>query len=70
MYKNIISLKILLIIILFFLNGCASSPDTSGKQENDPFESINREIYAFNDGADGRHTPVLNNFSVTEKSFA
>ena len=52
MYKNIISFKILLIIILFFLNGCASSPDTAGKQENDPFESINREIYAFNDGAD------------------
>ena len=52
MYKNIISFKILPIIILFFLNGCASSPDTSGKQENDPFESINREIYAFNDGAD------------------
>ena len=24
----------------------------TGKQENDPFESINREIYAFNDGAD------------------
>ena len=52
MYKNIISFKILLIMILFFLNGCASSPDTTGKQENDPFESINRQIYAFNNGAD------------------
>ena len=44
-------------IILFFLlitvlNNCASSPDTVGKQEDDPFESINREIFAFNDSAD------------------
>ena len=52
MYKKIINIKILFIIAYFFLNGCASSPDTTGKQENDPFESINREIYAFNDGAD------------------
>ena len=35
-----------------FFSGCASSPDTAGKQENDPFESINREIFAFNNGAD------------------
>ena len=52
MYKNIINFKILFIIVYLFLNGCASSPDTAGKQENDPFETINRQIYAFNDGAD------------------
>ena len=52
MYKKIINIKILFIIAYLFLNGCASSPDTTGKLENDPFESINREIYAFNNGAD------------------
>ena len=52
MYKKIINIRILFIIAYLFLNGCASSPDTTGKQENDPFESINREIYAFNNGAD------------------
>ena len=52
MYKNIINFKILFIIVYLFLNGCASSPDTTGKLENDPFESINRQIYAFNNGAD------------------
>ena len=52
MYKNIINFKILFIIVYLFLNGCASSPDTAGKQENDPFETINRQIYAFNNGAD------------------
>ena len=52
MYKNIINFKILFIIVYLFLNGCSSSPDTAGKQENDPFESINRQIYAFNNGAD------------------
>ena len=35
-----------------FFSGCASSPDTAGKQENDPFESFNRQIYSFNEGAD------------------
>jgi phospholipid-binding lipoprotein MlaA len=52
MYKKIINIKILFIIACLFLNGCASSPDTTGKLENDPFESVNREIYAFNNGAD------------------
>jgi len=47
-----INFKILFIIIPLFFSGCASSPDTAGKQENDPFESINREIFAFNNGAD------------------
>ena len=52
MYKNIFNFKILFIIVYLFLNGCASSPDTTGKHENDPFEVLNRQIYAFNDGAD------------------
>ena len=52
MYKNIINFKILFLITYLFFIGCASSPDTAGKQENDPFESINREIYSFNEGAD------------------
>ena len=52
MYKNIINFKILFLIAYLFFIGCASSPDTAGKQENDPFESINREIYSFNEGAD------------------
>jgi len=52
MYKNIFNFKILFIIVYLFLNGCASSPDTTGKHENDPFEALNRQIYAFNDGAD------------------
>ena len=52
MYKKIINIRILFIIAYFFLNGCASSPDTTGKHENDPFEVLNRQIYAFNDGAD------------------
>lgn len=47
-----INIKIFFIIISLFLFGCVSSPDTAGKQENDPFESINREIFAFNSGAD------------------
>ena len=38
--------------MLGLLANCASSPDTVGKQEDDPFESINREIFAFNDNAD------------------
>lgn len=46
--KNII----LFSIIVIYLSSCASSPDTTGKQENDPFESLNREIFAFNDSAD------------------
>ena len=49
--------KKLRIIIIFLLlpilfSGCASSPDSAGKQENDPFESFNRQIYSFNEGAD------------------
>ena len=32
------------ILLSLFLASCASSPDTVGKQEDDPFEAINREI--------------------------
>lgn len=49
--KNIKNILILL-LMLGLLANCASSPDTVGKQEDDPFESINREIFAFNDNAD------------------
>jgi len=47
-FKNIFIFTMFLVL----LSSCASSPDTVGKQENDPFESINREIFAFNDSAD------------------
>ena len=50
-FKNIKNILILL-LMLGLLANCASSPDTVGKQEDDPFESINREIFAFNDNAD------------------
>lgn len=51
LFKN---LKYIILLFLFsiIITGCASSPDTTGKQENDPFESVNREIFAFNDAAD------------------
>ena len=48
--KNFNLCSIVLIAIL--INGCASTPDTAGKHENDPFESINREIFEFNNVAD------------------
>ena len=52
--NNIIKKIHVLFLILFIgsLIGCASNPDTAGKVENDPFESINREIFAFNDTVD------------------
>ena len=52
--NNIIKRMHVLFLILFIgsLIGCASNPDTAGKVENDPFESINREIFAFNDTVD------------------
>jgi len=44
---------LLLVIFVGTLKGCASNtPDTAGKTENDPFESFNREIFAFNDTVD------------------
>jgi len=49
--KNFRIIVIFLLLPILF-NGCASSPDTAGKQENDPFESFNRQIYSFNEGAD------------------
>ena len=51
---NTKKLRIIIIFLLLpiFFSGCASSPDTAGKQENDPFESFNRQIYSFNEGAD------------------
>jgi phospholipid-binding lipoprotein MlaA len=57
MYGKNMNIKKIRILILFlilpiFFYGCASSPDTAGKQENDPFESFNRQIYSFNEGAD------------------
>ena len=50
-FKNIKNIKNILIFLLMLglLANCAS---TVGKQEDDPFESINREIFAFNDNAD------------------
>jgi len=53
--NNIIKKIHVLFLILFFGSfiGCSSNtPDTAGKMENDPFESINREIFAFNDTVD------------------
>jgi len=53
--NNIIQKIHVLFLILFVGSfiGCASNtPDTAGKSENDPFESINREIFAFNDTVD------------------
>ena len=47
-----ISIAIIFLVLPIFFYGCASSPDTAGKQENDPFESLNRQIYSFNEGAD------------------
>ena len=41
-----------IITSVIFLSGCSSTPDTTGKLENDPFESINREIFEFNNVAD------------------
>jgi phospholipid-binding lipoprotein MlaA len=52
MDKKFIIIKILFLLLSMFFYGCASSPDTAGKHENDPFESINRGIYSFNEGAD------------------
>ena len=43
----------LLLLLSVLLASCASNtPDTAGKHENDPFESINREIFAFNNVTD------------------
>ena len=47
-----ISIAIIFLVLPILFYGCASSPDTAGKQENDPFESFNRQIYSFNEGAD------------------
>ena len=47
-----LSIIIIFLLLPIFFSGCASSPDTAGKQENDPFESFNRQIYSFNEGAD------------------
>ena len=44
--------SIFIVAFSIILSSCASSPDTVGKQEDDPFESLNREIFAFNDSAD------------------
>ena len=52
MNKNTFRIIVILLLSILLFNGCASSPDTTGKQENDPFESINRQIYSFNEGAD------------------
>ncbi len=35
-----------------FLSGCASVPDNAGSDPKDPWEPLNRQIYAFNQGFD------------------
>jgi len=53
--KTLIKIQFLFLLLLLsvLLASCASNtPDTAGKHENDPFESINREIFAFNNVTD------------------
>lgn len=42
--------KLILIICITFLSGCASLPN--GPSENDPLESYNRAMFGFNEGLD------------------
>jgi len=49
---------------LALLAGCASVPPTAGNNPADPFERVNRQIYAFNDGFDRAVTkPVAQGYN-------
>ncbi len=39
-------------LVLLCLGGCATIPPDAGKNPADPYEKVNRQIYAFNDGFD------------------
>ena len=52
------------IATLALLAGCASVPPTAGNNPADPFERVNRQIYAFNDGFDRAVTkPVAQGYN-------
>jgi phospholipid-binding lipoprotein MlaA len=41
-----------ILALLAALAGCATVPPDAGKNPDDPFERVNRQVYAFNDGFD------------------
>ena len=50
MFKlNRLILKVVAAAGIVALSGCASVPDNSGENPADPLESMNRQIFAFND---------------------
>jgi phospholipid-binding lipoprotein MlaA len=43
---------VLVLAAVVFLSGCATVPPGAGSDPRDPFESFNRQVFAFNDGLD------------------
>lgn len=44
--------RLLASLLLCALAGCASVPPNAGQDPRDPLESLNRQVFAFNDGVD------------------
>jgi len=40
------------LVVLAFLAGCATVPPNAGQDPRDPLESVNRQVFAFNEGLD------------------
>ena len=59
-------LKIVTLLIFFFLASCSTSPETERTDQRDPHETSNRKVFAFNMGVDTQVLePVADSYRKT-----
>jgi phospholipid-binding lipoprotein MlaA len=46
------AIGVVALVVLAFLAGCATVPPNAGQDPRDPLESLNRQVFAFNEGLD------------------
>jgi phospholipid-binding lipoprotein MlaA len=46
------ALGVAVLVLLAFLTGCATVPPNAGQDPRDPLESLNRQVFEFNEGLD------------------